>query len=149
MSIIKAGRHEVVVTTTGLQEKENGLTITVGFEDVDGNTITAYLYTSEKAWPYTEKKLQTLGWDPLQNGFRFEELNTEPSPIAGKAVQIVVADEEYDGKLRSKVQFINPPGGGVERLAPEEAKSVAARLRARLTGSGTAKAAMPEDKIPW
>jgi hypothetical protein len=62
-------------------------------------------------------------------------------------VQIVISEEEYEGKRRNKVQFINARGAaGVERMEAQEAVSFAAQLRARLTGRTTqppAKKARP------
>lgn len=134
------GKHRVRVTATALAETKTGVgQIVVGFEDSDGNTISAYLFTSDKAWEYTAEKLKTLGWDPRENGYMFEELNADPSPIAGNEVDIVTEEEEYEGKRRMKVKWINAPGLGVERMQPAEAATFAMTLRNRLLrGSTTA-----------
>ena len=136
------GRHRVRIASTGLGEspKTKSEQIIITFEDVadDYNTITAYLATSEKAWPYTEKSLINCGWDPTFRGYLFEELNEDPSPIAGNEVDIVTEEEEYEGKRRMKVKWINAPGAGIERMEPAEAQSFAERLRARLL-SGNAQ----------
>lgn len=136
------GKHRVRVTATALAETKTGVgQIVVGFEDGDGNTISAYLFTSDRAWEYTAEKLKTLGWDPRENGYRFEDLNTEPSPIAGNEVDIVTEEEEYEGKRRMKVKWINAPGLGVERMQPAEAASFADKLRRRLLNGGGAPSA--------
>lgn len=148
--MIGIGTHEVAVKNTGLSKSQSGnVQIVVEFYDQADETLSAFLATTEAAWPYTEDKLRVLGWDPAQNGFRFEDLNSEPSPIAGNQVQIVVDAETFDGKTRNKVKFINPPGGkAIERMAPAEAQSFAAQLRKRLTGQTTAGVARPAAKKP-
>lgn len=139
-----AGRHRVRVTATALAETKNGTgQIVVGFEDNEGNSISAYLFTSDKAWEYTAEKLKVLGWDPVANGYRFEDLNLDPSPIAGNEVDIVTEEEQFEGKWRMKVKWINAPGLGVERMQPAQASSFAETLRARLLRGATATAGTP------
>lgn len=163
MGVIGIGTHEVEVQATGLTEKNGNLQINVGFVQPEtGDTITAYLHTTDKAWPYTEEKLRNMGWDPVVYGYRFEDLNMDPSPMQGFKAQIVVEAETYEGKTRHKVKFINAPGGGIQRLEPAEAQSFAAKLRARLTGQshlaparpprgggGAMQAPAGEDDIPF
>lgn len=137
MAVLCEGTHTVYVTRTNLGGDEQGKTpfVAVGFDNGEGATITAYLYLSEKAWPIAAKSLKTLGWDPIANGMQFDQLDADPSPIAGNQVDIVVEEEMYEGKLRSKVKWINPVGGLVpERMDPTQARSFAARLKAKLSG---------------
>ena len=155
MAILKEGKHDVEVVATALSEEAGKAdTILVQFVDEHGDGITAYLFCSEKAWPYTEEKLQTLGWDAMARGYRFEELNDDPSPLLGHKAQIVVEAETFEGKTRSKVRFINRAGGHIERMAPSEANTFAKRLRDRIlkgtvTSTNTAptkpRAAAPAD----
>lgn len=159
--MIDVGTHEVTVKSTALANSSKGnLQIVVEFENDAHDTISAFLATTEAAWQYTEEKLRTLGWDPAANGYRFEDLNNDPSPIALNQVQIVVDEEVYDGKRVKKVKFINQPGGKVlERLAETEATYFASLLRQRLTGSTRPGVAPParqaqaakrnDDEIPF
>lgn len=155
MGMIGVGRFDVKVVRTGLGEAGEGKNpqIIVQFEDEEGNTISAYLFCTEKAWPYTEEKLQNMGWDPVQHGYRFEELNEDPSPIAGNAAEIVTDEETYDGKTRTKVKFINPPGGRIERMEAGEAQAFAAKLRQRLLGGNSQQADQPpppsDEDVPF
>jgi hypothetical protein len=131
------GRHEVQVLSTALSisQKSGAQQIVVQFENDQQDTITAYLSCSDAAWQYTEEKLRAIGWNPVDHGYRFEELNQEPSPCAGNQCQITIQQEEYEGRKRLKVGFINPPGGlPVERMEQAEAQAFAAQLRARLLG---------------
>lgn len=126
---------EVTATSLGVSKGSGNEQIAVVFRNQDGATITAYLSCTVKAWPYTEEKLRTLGWDPVAHGFAVEELNAEPSPIVGATVQIVVNEEWFGDKAVAKVAFINPCGGGPrQRMAPQDAAAFGARLRARLRG---------------
>jgi len=144
--MIEVGKHEVIVSETGLVKTQKGdMQIVVKFENAEGDSITAYLATSEAAWPYTQDKLANMGWDPVSNGFRVEDLNESPSPIHGNQCQIVVKEEEFEGKTRKKVSFINPPGGmPIERMESSEAQRFAAQLRSRLTGRPGAPARQPQ-----
>ena len=146
MAIIEPGRWDVTITSSGLKQAKTGSDqIVVAFvHDETGAVITAYLSCTDKAWPYTRDKLKACGWDAEACGYRFEDLNSEQSPIVGKRVNILV-DAEFDEncKQRNKVAFINAiGGGGVERMEEGEAATFAARLRARLLG-GSLVAAQP------
>ncbi len=141
MPVIGKGRHDVSVVRSALAESgehKDTPQIIVQFQDLNNDTITAYLFCTEKAWPYTAEKLCTLGWDPVKRGYRFEELNADPSPIVGNFVEIVVDEEEYEGKKRNKVKFINPTGGRIERMEPAAAVSFAERLRRRILQGASA-----------
>ena len=152
--ITNPGTYAVQIKQTALNESKNtkAMQITVTFADVvNGDTITAYLPTSEKAWPYTEEKLRACGWDPAANGYRFEELNDDPSPIAGNDVEIVVDLETWDNKTEPRVKFINVPGGGFKRMESSEASSFADRLRRQLgvgSTSSQSQRRLPRDPAP-
>lgn len=115
--------------------------------------ITGYFYVFKKDGQpnnFTIKALkESLGWD----GRSIAGLvDTDWSQTE---VQIVIGREEYNGKTKIKVQFINPrdsvPGGGaVEKAAPEVIQSLDAKygplLRA-LNGTATATKPAPA-KVP-
>lgn len=146
---IGAGIHDpVTVVGSALGTSKNGSDqIIVTFRNAAGATISAYLSCSERAWPYTAEKLTTLGWDPQKNGYAFEALNADQSPIAGNEVQIVVNEEWYENRAVAKVAFINPCGGGPrERMDPHTAAAFGARLRARLRGQAGAGGARKADE---
>lgn len=135
MGIMGTGYRDVEVSATGLTEKNGSMQINVQFlEPETGDTITAYLFTTDKAWPYTEEKLRNIGWDPVSYSYQFEDLNQDPSPLRGNKANILVESETYNGEARNKVKFINAPGGGMKRMEDAEAVDFAAKLRARLTG---------------
>lgn len=103
--------------------------------------ITAYRYLTPKTLEYVCKDLKVLGWDAVEHAYRFEELDGEDkSPLVGAKATICVQDEEYQGKFRPRVLFINPygqehgGGGGEprERMAPAAAKSWGDEVRKAL-----------------
>lgn len=149
MGIMSTGRHDARVIRTGLIDDSEGKTpaVSVQFENATGDTITAYLFLSEKAWEYTQEKLATLGWEAAKQGGRFEQFNDDPSPIVGHDAEIVIEPETFEGKTRNKVKYINPIGGRLERMEPAAAMSFAARLRARL-GVGGASAPVADRRLP-
>jgi len=52
--------------------------------------------------------------------------------MVGHSVDIVIVDDEWNGKRSLKVKYINPIGGPVKKLEPGEAESFADRLRSQL-----------------
>lgn len=115
------------VASTGNEQVAVSLEVT----DVDGNPtgerIAWYGTFTEAAYPYTVKTLRVMGW-------RGDDLS-DLSSIAGTPVSIVVQSEEYKGKVRQKVAFVNAPGGGAilkEQMTPDAAKSFADRMRSKI-----------------
>lgn len=128
--------YPATVSATGLKGGEDGkkMCIVVEAQTEDGETGTAFLYCSPKAWPYTEERLAGLGWDPAKNGYRFEELNGESSPIIGAPCRLRMKIEMYEGKEQRRFDIFT--GGLIERMEPAAAQSFAARLRAEVLGGG-------------
>lgn len=66
------------------------------------------LYLSDKAYENSFNTLENaFGWA----GDNLIELN-DPDRLAGVEVDVVVENEEYDGKTNPKIKFFNKPGGG-------------------------------------
>jgi len=144
MGTIKAGTYVVTVKGThlGKSPKKGTGYVGVRFEDEVGDTITAFLYTSDAAIGRTIETLeQALGWNvEAHNGDLFSLHETDL--LVGKQVEIVVEDEEYEGKYRPKVKWINAlnSGGRVEGMQADDAKAFAAALRATVYGTRAGKA---------
>lgn len=155
--MFKVGKNEnceVVSTQLGTSGADQKQQIEVTFMDPEGDTITAYLFCTDAAWPYTAEKLGKMGWDPEARGYAFEELNEDPSPLRGWRGDIVCKSETYNGEAKLKVQFINALGetGGRERMNPGAAADFASRLRAKLGVSGRVSKGSrprPADDIPF
>lgn len=132
--MIGKGKHEVGIRSTCLTKSGQKGTpcVAVVFEDDIGETITYWGYLTDAALEYTMKSLAAMGWKAEDHDGRIDSLDGTDL-LVGKKVEIVVDEEEYEGKVRSKVKFINEIGGGVgERMAPAEASAFAAELRKKL-----------------
>lgn len=146
---------EIIINETGRPPKA---TVTIRFavtqylsaigpaEDVPSATeITGYFYLEDNsgaANAFTVKALtEALGWDGVDTDRLLDPIiNTTP-------VQIVVMAEEYGGKTRMKVKYLNPASGGgaqVERPTPEKQQSIRDRMRAKLAKPTEPATATPE-----
>lgn len=101
-------RARAVEWALGKTEKGNRQ-VAVRFETFDaedrpGEHITWYGYFTEKTEERTLESLQHCGWEG-------DDI-TDLSGIERNEVQLVVEQEEYEGKRRARVQWVNKPGGG-------------------------------------
>lgn len=95
-----------------------------GFE---GQTLQWWGYfSSDKAVEIAVKALRTCGWQ----GNDLQDL-TSVDPEC--EVELVVELEEYEGKTRPKVKWVNAPGGPTAPpLEAQKAKAFAASMKARI-----------------
>lgn len=104
-------------------------------ENFAGATITWFGYFTEETQERTFESLRTLGWktDDLSN----------LDGINANEVKIVLKDEEYDGKWRLKVAWINKPGGLALKtpMNEQQARSFAAQMKGRAMASRRAAVA--------
>jgi hypothetical protein len=134
--LIQQGRHRATCFEFEFPEPKPGRAqaIALGFRmsdgDVDqGRVITAWKYFADGALAYTLEALRACGW---------RGDNPADITIADLAneVELVVQHEEYEGKWRAKVSFINPLGGGMvkaeKRLEGNNLKSFGAAMRAKI-----------------
>jgi hypothetical protein len=125
--------------------------VAVELSDVEtGETITAFLFFGDKVdkggKTLTERTtiaLRHCGW----SGTKINDL----SSINGSAeVEIVVQEEEYEGKVNARVRFINPVGGGGFQPKPmdaEQAKRFAEKMEIDIKRAGaTVEPAKPATK---
>ena len=121
----QAGQFKCVVRPTdhwiGEVNNENK-TLYVGLplEVIDGacagHHITAYMYLTEAAHDRTVETLaEVFGFDG-----DFEALYANEKGFEGLECSIVTAIEEYDGKPRCKVQWVNRVGGSGIRSADND-----------------------------
>ncbi len=158
MALMQKGHHAPVYVLGSVLSKSsqgNGQII-ISFKNDDGDTIDAYLSCSKDAWPYTERKLKTLGFDVDEHDLDIRPLNrgTE-SPIAGVETEIDVKEDTYNGKTTLKVDWIGPRIGAAQMPSSDE-DAFAAALRNRLIGErGAPKSAARSQKpaaangTPW
>jgi hypothetical protein len=90
-----------------------------------GRTITWFGFFTEHTWERTMDSLRHCGWD----GNDFTSLDG----LDANEVELVIEQEEYQGKVRDRVKWVNRPS----RLALKEAmgadamRSFAAKMRGR------------------
>lgn len=100
-----------------------------------GSRITWYGYLSEKALEHTVAKLtETFDFNGDLNA-----LYTGTETFDGKMCQITTEFEEYDGKDRLKVKWLNPPGYARQAQPSMDEKSLGSLL-ARINGKSKAAA---------
>lgn len=138
-----AGKYLLTATLAEWTETKNGtLCLAIDGVNADGRTITAYLYFSDKSEERSKEVLAesfgvTLG----------SEANyiAAPDKIKGQQYNATCEIEEYDGKRRLKVKWINPVGR--KPIAEAESRSIFARQvaldRARGTKPAPARSSAP------
>jgi len=145
--------YDATVKSAALAKTGTGktqLAITFDPDLVEAKPITGYLFFTDAAIPQTEKALRNIGWDPLEHAWGIDEM-VETDALVGMRASIVCGWEEYEGKSRLKVKFINELGGAgavKEKLEPEEARAFTATLRQRLGFTGGATASSRREQGP-
>ena len=88
-----------------------------------------WLTDNKKAWEITMDTLtKVIGW----NGDDLSDLNGT-GDFVGKEVWLVLDEEEYNGKIQTKVKFINRVGGQTQKpFDPEKAKSLSEKLKGKV-----------------
>jgi hypothetical protein len=132
MADLLQGRFRAKAKTWDLGFSEGTGTdqVAVEFEIVDGEEkgrrITWYGYFTEKTEERTVEALRIMGW----TGGDIAQLNG----LDANEVELVIEIDEYDGKERSKVQWVNRVGGLAlkNRLDPARRAQLADRLRGRI-----------------
>ena len=138
--MISEGKHMARPTSWGLSESKNGSEqYAIGFEIVSGDeagqTITWYgSFANEMAFEITMKGIRAAGGV----GTDLNALEFPDTPV-----EIVVAHEEYNGKIRDKVRFINGGGGGIRHMDAGKSKSFAAKMASRIKAFDAKNGAPP------
>lgn len=111
--------------------------------DFPQQSITWYGYFSEKAFEISMRGLRSAGFTG-DNLADLSSLREDTSP----EVVLVIEHDEYNGKIRPRVQFINSSGGMAvkDALDEGEAKAFAARMKGRVVAFDKAVGAPPASK---
>ena len=119
-----------------------GVELQVVEENCRGERITWYGYFSDKAKEFTFRTLRTLGWegDDLSNLAGIEK----------NEVRVLVADEEYEGKVSLKVKGVYPLGGAglANPMTEAEAKAFAATMKGDVIAFRNAAGSKTESSKP-
>lgn len=104
----------------------------------DGESLTWYGYFTDATFDRTVESLRYMGWEGT-------DLSDGLPGLDAKEVSITVEDEEYEGKVTAKVQWINKPGGVAVKtpLVGDEAKAFGAAMKDRIRALDAAKGTKP------
>jgi hypothetical protein len=107
-------------------------------EGLEGQHITWFGYFTDATWERTVEALRTCGWQ----GDDLSDL----TGLGASEVDLVIEQEEYNGKYSAKVKWINKPGGMSLKapMSPERAQQFASEMKGRILSlkkNGTTKPA--------
>ena len=126
MPLIKnPGRYTATAKTVDLgQSAEKGTPyLSLLCKTTEGEDLTAYLYLSDAAFERTTKTLREV--------FAFDNsFESVVQQVTGKPCSIVVEAEEFEGKTRMKVKWVNTVGGSAGKPL-ENAGTLLAQLSAK------------------
>lgn len=140
MSELKAGRHEVKVAgaqaTTSQKKGTPGVLFT--FEDAAGDRIEHTLWLTPNTAERAGKTMAMLGFNP------FQEASWEKGygEMIGHSCQIVVKDDEYNGRPVRRVEWINEPNSSNEFT---EADAFNQAMKVFGVGKAKSPASVPEE----
>jgi hypothetical protein len=144
------GKFRARAQEWGIGEAKTG-TFQVGvvFELLDqepGTTITWYGALTDAALEWTMKALRNMGWQ----GDDVTELDGNGGHLDANEVQLVVDEEEWEGKTRTKVKFVNSMGGLAmsSRVTGDKLKGFAAGLRGKILGLEPGRKPAPAAQPP-
>jgi hypothetical protein len=109
-------------------------------EGMEGQHITWFGYFTDPTWERTVESLRTCGWQ----GDDLSDL----TGLGSSEVDLVIEQEEYDGKIYARVKWINKPGGMSLKapMSPERAKQFASEMKGRILSLKKNGAAKPAAK---
>lgn len=146
---IKPGTYKAKIINYALKERDNGnqyVQVTFGTEDKQN--INWFGNVSEQSMEYTLRDLFKMGankdnFTHIKSGLASGVLNTE------KIFEIVVVENVYNGKVSTKIKYINDPSAPKVSAVPatnklENFKGVAFQIAAE-TGQNQAVSKKMED----
>lgn len=137
------GYYRARAVDGGLGHTEKGREqVAVQFEMLDdewkGNTITWFGYFDDRIVTKNNLSLTDLTLQALRNaGWTCDDLSVLEG-LGSTEVSLSIEHDEYEGKVRSKVAWVNKPGGGLMIKAPmkeSDAKAFAARMKRKAQAS--------------
>lgn len=133
-----------------LSETKNGTEqIAVYFEistpEADIPAITWFGFFTDKTWERTIESMRICGWTGSDL--------TKIEGLDANEVELVIEDEEHEGRVRPKVRWVNKPGGIAIKapLSGDKAKAFAAVMAQKikaLDASAPKPAGKPAPKKP-
>lgn len=134
------------------------LAVTFQTSDQRFQTIVARVFLTPAAEKQAAKSLTAMGWNPDANNWDIDDL-IEKNLLIGRKCSLVCEEEEYEGKWRWQVKWINSTTGAVLKTVfdSDARKRLTAEIRARkaqpTTGRGIARPGQTQqtnqDGIPF
>jgi hypothetical protein len=132
------GTYRAKAVSWDLGETDNkNEQIAVEFEiltpDAEMPRLTWYGFFTEKTWERTIESLRYMGWEGDDLG--------NLSALGTNEVDLVVDEEEYNGKVQTRVRWVNRPGGLNLKapMSPERRVAFAAQMRSKIRGLEASK----------
>lgn len=124
---------QVGVAGTGIVQ----IGVRLKLNDFTERSVTWYGYMSPKAMDRTVKALRLMGW----RGSDISELE-DPDIKLDNEVEVTIGEEEYQGQVRLKAQWINEPGSGGMKtvLSGNDLKAKAKELQTQILASDPSNA---------
>jgi len=123
--MINPGNYRAKAVRAEIGESRNGTpfaAVTFRLESQD-DTVTWYGYLTEKTTERTLRSLRIAGWKG--NDVR----TVEADGALPDVVELVIHDEEYNGNVSARVQWVNKPRKA-EGAAPFDKEALARKLAA-------------------
>jgi hypothetical protein len=146
--MVKPGYYQARVKTYGIPEVKDGKhpQVAITFEFMEGNTpreLTYYGSLSPRAAQYTIDNV-------IRAGLKSDDLSTmcDENAFESKEVQITVTNEEYDGKMRSKITWINELGGAKFKAICKEQAAPMLKNYSALVKAGRMEMAQKQGQKP-
>lgn len=145
MTMATAGTYRARGVTAALCETKSGKEqLAIEFvlfdnQGMEGEHVTYFGSFSDAAWDITIRALRTCGW----TGADLSDL----SGVDANEVSLVLEEEEWEGRTRVKVRWVNAPNQGMAIKAPlaaDKAKAFAAQMRARILAMDAQSGARPQ-----
>lgn len=121
------------------------LAVTFSTSDQRFQTIVARVFLTPAAEKQATKSLTAMGWNPDAHNWDIDAL-IESAALIGRKCSLVCVEEEYEGKWRWQVKWINSTTGAVLKTVfdSDARKRLTAEIRARkapvaATGRGIAR----------
>lgn len=125
----KATRGKLGLTSTGKEQ----VAVEFTFTDPPGQRLTWFGFFTDGTFDRTIESLRACGW----KGNDLSEFSHPDGALpAGmeNEVELVVEHEEYEGKVRARIAWVNSGGGLALKTALDEgqARAFAARMKGRI-----------------
>ena len=108
------------------------LVVTFSTNDDRFQTIAAKVFFTPAAEKQAAKSLTALGWNPEANNWDIDALILT-NALIGREASIVCEEQEYQGKVRWEVKWINSTTGSILKnvFGSDERKRLTEMIRAR------------------